>query len=426
MNISKANIKLLILGGKPLCSCELVRTAQKLGLYTIVTDYLPAEESPAKLIADEAWDISTGDIAALEKKILEEGVAGIFTGIHEFNIQACLTLCQKLNLPFYSTQLQWDTFSNKVLFRDVCRKYSVPAPAEYALRSKSDYNEITFPVIIKPVDGCASRGISICNSIADLDNAISFAREHSSTNHIIAEQYIVGSEVMIYYYLHNGNIYFTGMCDRHTAKFSENSLQLPNGYYFPSVYTKTYLSEVDPYVRNMLQGEGCADGVFSLQAIVNNGHIYIYEACYRLCGTQYHKFLSDHFGFDELAELIHLAVNGAPVEETSATLCKPDCSDIFFCLPVHITKGRISSYCGFDTISGFSEISDIVFLHHENEQMQYNSHFTQIFCRIYLTARSKGHLIETIKKIQHEIRVYDENHQNMVILPFDTALLEQE
>ena len=40
--------KLLVLGGKPIGSIELVQKAKAKGIYTIVTDYLPIEESPAK------------------------------------------------------------------------------------------------------------------------------------------------------------------------------------------------------------------------------------------------------------------------------------------------------------------------------------------------------------------------------------------
>ena len=57
--------KLLILGGKPIGSIELVTRAKELGLYVIVTDYLPVERSPAKAFGDEVWDISTAEVDIL-------------------------------------------------------------------------------------------------------------------------------------------------------------------------------------------------------------------------------------------------------------------------------------------------------------------------------------------------------------------------
>ena len=47
-----ANKKLLILGGKPIGSCEIVEYAKSEGAYVIVTDYLSKNMSAAKRIAD--------------------------------------------------------------------------------------------------------------------------------------------------------------------------------------------------------------------------------------------------------------------------------------------------------------------------------------------------------------------------------------
>ena len=62
------NKRLLILG----CSqdeCQIVRAAQKMGIYVITTDnHENWDDAPAKKIADEAWNISWADIPALKQK----------------------------------------------------------------------------------------------------------------------------------------------------------------------------------------------------------------------------------------------------------------------------------------------------------------------------------------------------------------------
>ena len=60
------NKKILVLGANPE-TANIVKVAQSLGVYTIVTDYLPAEKSPAKQIADEILDISTADTGIRRK-----------------------------------------------------------------------------------------------------------------------------------------------------------------------------------------------------------------------------------------------------------------------------------------------------------------------------------------------------------------------
>lgn len=99
--------KILVLGGKPIGSCEITEAAKKRGLYTIVADYLPVDESPAKRIADESWDISTADVELLKKKCIEENVSAVVTAVHEFNIERKIELCEKLKLNQYCTGEQW-------------------------------------------------------------------------------------------------------------------------------------------------------------------------------------------------------------------------------------------------------------------------------------------------------------------------------
>ena len=105
--------KILILGGKPIASCDIVYYLRKKNVYTIVTDYLSKDQSPAKQIANEAWNISTSEIDILCSEMEEHGVRAIFTGCHEFNIDKALRIAQILKIPFYSSPKTYKILSNK-------------------------------------------------------------------------------------------------------------------------------------------------------------------------------------------------------------------------------------------------------------------------------------------------------------------------
>ena len=60
--------KALVLGSD-FCTLQVVKEAQKMGCYVIVTDLM--ETSPTKQQADEVWNISTTDIDLLEKRCKE-------------------------------------------------------------------------------------------------------------------------------------------------------------------------------------------------------------------------------------------------------------------------------------------------------------------------------------------------------------------
>ena len=84
--------KLLILGGKPIGTDEIIKCAKKMNVHTVVTDYLSVDDSPGKQLADEVWNISTAEIDTLQKKVERENIDGIFTGVNEFNIQRMIEL----------------------------------------------------------------------------------------------------------------------------------------------------------------------------------------------------------------------------------------------------------------------------------------------------------------------------------------------
>ena len=86
MEQSVAGKKLLIMGGRPAATPDIVRAAKRMGVYTIVTDNVPPERSPAKLMADEYWEISTAEVERLAERVRDEGVDGIFIGPFDLSI----------------------------------------------------------------------------------------------------------------------------------------------------------------------------------------------------------------------------------------------------------------------------------------------------------------------------------------------------
>ena len=63
--------KLLVLGGAAMTK-DIVNMAHFMGAYVIVTDYYDTHRSPAKLIADEYWDVSINDYDKLSELIKEK------------------------------------------------------------------------------------------------------------------------------------------------------------------------------------------------------------------------------------------------------------------------------------------------------------------------------------------------------------------
>ncbi len=122
--------KMLMLGTS-YASCEMIKYAKSQGIYTIVTDYLEPKDSIAKYESDEYWMINTSELDELEKKCREEGVDIVICGISEFNLEMCMKLCKRLDLPCYCTPEAWHFSRDKADFKKLCKKVNAPIPTDY-------------------------------------------------------------------------------------------------------------------------------------------------------------------------------------------------------------------------------------------------------------------------------------------------------
>ena len=118
--------RLLILGGMRF-SCEIVKTARGMGIYTLVADYNKIEDSPAKQIADEAVDLSVIDVDAVVSYIKSHNIDGVFVGFNDMLLPYYAEICEKSGLPCYGTKEQFETLKKiiEVNFAFHISKYSI-------------------------------------------------------------------------------------------------------------------------------------------------------------------------------------------------------------------------------------------------------------------------------------------------------------
>ena len=299
--------KLLVLGGKPIASCDIVNYAKEIGVYTIVTDNLSVNESPAKQIADESWDISTADTDKLQLMVIQNNIDAVFTGAHEFNISKTQELANRCNLPFYTTREQLEATSIKSLYKKLFKEFDLPVVPEFQLGdiTKSDY-----PVIVKPVDGSGGYGISICNNKEELELGVEHAKTFSNKSKILIEKYINDKEVTIFYLLQNGNIYLSAMADRHTHSFDKNIIPLPVLYDFPSKHLDMFIDKQNDKTINALKSIGLKDGMLFIQAFVNDDEFIYYDIGYRLTGTQEYNIREKVCGYNPLKMMVDYSLTG--------------------------------------------------------------------------------------------------------------------
>src|SRR5699024_6995272 len=217
----------------------------------------------------------------------------------------------------------FEILTNKNKYKKLSRDFGVPVVDEYKIEEKDleteKVDDIKYPVLVKPADGSGDRGVFICKNKSELIEGYKKALDFSESKEILVERYIDGKEVTVFYTLQDGNVYLSGMGNRHIKHNQDGVIALPVAYTFPSIYLKEYRKNVEPKVKEMFQSLGMKNGMVFMQCLVEDGECIVYDIGYRLTGTLEYKILDEICGYNPLEMLIRFALTGqiadASIEE---------------------------------------------------------------------------------------------------------------
>ncbi len=420
--------KVLILGGKPLGTIDIVNYLQNKGYYVIVTDNLSEDISIAKQIADEKWDISTAEVDLICEKAKLYNVKAVFTGIHDFNINMTCEICNKLNLPFYATKEQLYKTSTKSIYKEIFKQFDVPVVPEYKLESNEleiFANNVQYPILIKPSDSSAGRGISICNNKNELKMGYDKAIANSPKNEILIEQYIQSIEVTIFYIIQDGKIMLSAMADRYLKNVNnlENTIPLPTLYTFPSIHLNKYINELNDKVINTLQSFELKNGMVFIQSFANSEQFLFYDMGFRLTGTQEYHILETLCNYNPLKMMTNFALTGIMDDNNIQNKVDPFLNGNYaFIISISGKSGIINKYIGLDKIESFDGVIKVIKSYPIGYAIPQSAIGTlnQVVLRVLGVSKSKDEMKNLINNIVNEIDILDENNNSILLPIFNT------
>lgn len=405
--------RLLILGGMRF-SCEIVKKAQAMGIYTLVADYNKIEDSPGKQIADEAVDLSVIDVDAVVKYVKENRIDGVFVGFNDMLLPYYAEICEKTGLPCYGTKEQFETLIAKDKYKSLCRQFGVPTIPEYDFHDEN----IKYPVLVKPVDSSGSRGITICHDRAELEKAVEVGRKASKTGEVLVERYMDGREVTVFWTFQNGNYYLSALANRHVKQNQGGDvIPLPVGYTFPSVFLSKYRLEVEGNCKKMFRHLGIKDGMMFMQCKVEDGTCYLYDLGFRPTGSLEYKILNRVCGYDPLDMMICFALTGRMGEEDIAPKVKPEFETPAFNVSCLCAPGTIKEITGLDEVKKMPEVEDVVAAYTPGETIteQMRGLLAQISIRVLGSVDKKESLLPTMQKINETLHILGEDGRELLL-----------
>lgn len=418
--MKKFENKTLLVLGSSIGSVDIVNYAKENGAYTIVADYYPIDKSEAKQAADEALEISTGDIEKLSEFIRNRKIDGVFAGISEFNLLSAMSLAGRFQMPFYCTRQQWDMVEKKDLFRKLCEKYHVPCPKVYytgGKMEKDDWDKIQFPAVIKPVDGSASTGVFICQDKKEMQKVEKDSLAASQCQTVIIEEFIEGKEFTAHYTISNGKAVLSTVDNRYSVAVNPgNVTTIPIARVYPSLFLEEFKNQVNGPMLDLCNSLKLKNAVLFIQGLYNEkkNTFSIFEAGLRIAGEAPYRFVEKVNGINNLYLLVDhaLSVKSEEYSELEDPSMKGKCCGIISFVTM---GGKVGNIIGLEeAVKATTSVISYENRYPVGTETPNGNTLHQLMIRFVMICENREQMASDIKYLNDNISVLDINGDNMV------------
>lgn len=315
---------ILFLGGS-MQQVPAIKTATALGFRTVVIDYL--DNNPGRLCADKWYCESTTDINAVLRIAKDENVSGILPYASDPAALPAAIVSEQLGLPTNSSRTV-RILGIKNLFREFLKRHGFAHPASVAFAAddtiekiKSSIECLSFPIMVKPTDSSGSKGVSMLESLDNIESAVSEAGKYSRNKILLAEEFIrrgypnvIGGDVFV----EDGAISLFGEMD--CLRDNRGSNLIPIGKMNPSGLNSSQREIIRKEVQKLIESLGIKNGEFNIELLLDpDDKPYFLEFGPRAGGNMIPIQLSDAYEVDLLKANVLVAVGERPYLQPKAT-----------------------------------------------------------------------------------------------------------
>ena len=208
----------LIFGVGPLQESIIAR-AKKMGLYTVGID--PCQDATCRDCVD-AFEVMPGKDYEGHCAVIEKyDIDAIVTAATDKPLVMMARLAEKYGFPFYSVETaQWSTdkYQMKKRFLDG----EVPCARGRLAKNVEEVADLQLPLIVKPRDNSGSRGVILCRSQKELEDAFKEALGYSHLDSVLVEEFIEGQEYSIEGLHYDGKSEVIQFTEKTTTPFPYN------------------------------------------------------------------------------------------------------------------------------------------------------------------------------------------------------------
>jgi len=146
----------------------------------------------------------------LSEALFDSSICGIMTRSYGKAVTTTAFLCEKFGLPFLPFSA-CENFTDKLRLKNTIISHGINTPELISNAKLGRLKDKSFPIIKKPVDGYAKKGIKLINNLNELKEEIPPA---DSKKAFIFEKYIEGDEIIAIGIVHREHYYLVDITDK--------------------------------------------------------------------------------------------------------------------------------------------------------------------------------------------------------------------
>lgn len=326
----------------------VIETAKRLGYYVITVSI--EGDYPGLKLADKVAYINIFDVDAIVEFARQEGVHGVISDQSDMAAPIVAQVAERLGLPNwgYETALK---FTDKVKMREVYEELGMPVPKHFHATSLEAAVEgvrsIGYPVVIKPTDAFASRGVFKVFNENELYEYFPQSLEASREGNIIIEQYISGEQFFCQGFVENHKLRLYAFSDRYY--YNLQGLAIPYTNAFPAKISPEFQSRMTQMFTKVVNylnpqfGHVWAEWIYNKESDT----LYFVEMAIRGGGAHVtDTLIPNAYGIDSQEYLVRSAMGDTEKSIFDEAINQKSCAFYSFLLP----EGFIRKVKGGDKV----------------------------------------------------------------------------
>lgn len=310
-------MKTLLILGAGIYQVPLIKTAQNLGIRTIVAS-IPGNY-PGFEIADKVCYENTTDYEKILEVAKSENVDGVVTAGTDVAVITIGKVCDALGLKglsFEAAELATDKLKMKKCYEEnnvrTARFREIYFDdADYA----DKISALTMPLMFKSVDSSGSRGIIKVDSPEEFDSAKAIVKDNTRSDYFIVEEYVEGEEFGAQAFIQNGKLEFILP---HGDYVFKGDTGVPIGHFAPYDLDTEVIEDAREQLAAAAKAMKLDNCAINADFILKDGKTYVLELGGRSGATCLAELVSIYYGIDYYEKIIRVAIG----EDVDFSVCR--------------------------------------------------------------------------------------------------------